>query len=47
MTELSQRLDNIAGSLKFLGLITSIIVLGTSLIVLFIHKGVDEGLGGD
>jgi len=47
VTELSQRLDNIAGSLKFLGLITSIIVLGTSLLVLFIHKGVDEELGGD
>ena len=47
VTELSQRLDNIAGSLKFLGLITSIIVLGTSLIVLFIHKGVDDDLTGD
>jgi len=46
-TELSRRLENIGGSLKFLGLITSIIILGTGLIVLFIHKGVDESLEAD
>jgi Ca2+-transporting ATPase len=45
-TELSRRLDNIGGSLKFLGLITSIVVLGTAMIVLFINKGVDETLDG-
>ena len=45
-TELTDRLDNIAGSLKFLGLLTSIIVLGVALIVLFIHKGVDDNLTG-
>lgn len=45
-TELSIKLDNIAGSLKFLGLISSIVILGTSLLVLFLQTGVDEEVGG-
>lgn len=46
-TELTRKLDNIGGSLKFIGLIGMFIVLGTSLVVLFIQKGVDSGLEGD
>ena len=46
-TELTAKLDNIGGSLKFVGLIGMFIVLATSLIVLFIQKGVDENLEGD
>ncbi len=46
-TELTAKLDNIGGSLKFIGLIGMFIVLATSLVVLFIQKGVDENLKGD
>ena len=46
-TELTRKLDNIGGSLKFIGLIGMFVILGTSLIVLFIQKGVDSNLEGD
>ena len=45
-TELSTKLGNIAGSIKFLALIFSIVILATALIVLFIQKGVDSDLEG-
>ena len=46
-TELTRKLDNIGNSLKYIGLIGAIIVLGTSLLVLFLQVGVSDGLGGD
>ena len=46
-TDLTRKLDNIGTSLKYIGLIGSIIVLGTSLLVLFLQVGVSDGLGGD
>lgn len=44
---MSKKLDNIGGSLRFVGLISSIIIFGTALVILFIQKGVDENLKGD
>ncbi len=46
-TELTHRLDNIGGSLKFIGLIGALVILATSLIVLFIQTGVNDNLKGD
>ena len=46
-TELTDKLDIIGGSLKFIGLISSFIILAISMCVLFIQKGVDEDVGGD
>lgn len=46
-TELTQRLDNIGGSLKFIGLITSVIILATSIIIVIINKAAVEDLGAD
>jgi len=45
-TELTRKLDNIGGSLKFVGLISSLIILITSMVVLFIQTGVDADVGG-
>ena len=45
-TELTRKLDNIGGSLRFIGLLSSLAILGTSMVVLFIQKGVDENLSG-
>lgn len=45
-TELTHRLDNIGGSLKFVGLIGAIVILATSMTVLFIQTGVDDAVGG-
>lgn len=45
-TELSTKLDNIGGSLKFIGLISSFIILGVSLAVLFIQTTADDEVGG-
>lgn len=45
-TELSSKLDNIGGSLKFIGLISSFIILGVSLAVLFIQTTADDEVGG-
>jgi len=47
VTELSKKLDNIGGSLRFVGLLSAIAILATGLIVLFIQKGVDQDLKGD
>ena len=44
-TELTRRLDNIGGTLKFIGLITSLIILGTSVIIVIINKAAVEDLG--
>ena len=45
-TELMDRLDNIGGSLKFLGLIGALIVLGTSLLILFLQTGISDDVNG-
>jgi Ca2+-transporting ATPase len=45
-TELTHRLDNIGGSLKFIGLIGSLIILATSLTVLFLQVGINDAVGG-
>ena len=45
-TELTRKLDNIGGSLKFIGLISSLIILVTSIIVLFFQTGLDDAVGG-
>ena len=45
-TELTRKLDNIGGSIKFIALLSALVILGTALIVLFIQKGVDENLTG-
>lgn len=45
-TELKRRLGNIGGSLKFFAILASIIILGTSLIIVFINKAAAEDLAG-
>ena len=45
-TELTNKLDNIGGSLKFIGLISSFIILGTSIAVLLIQTAADDEVGG-
>lgn len=37
-TELTLRLDKIGGTLKYIGLLTSIIILGVSLVIVIINK---------
>ena len=46
-TELTDKLDNIGGTLRFFGLLSSIAILTTSLIVIFIQKGVSDEFKGD
>ena len=46
-TELTRKLDAIGGTLKFIGLISSFVVLGVSLLVLFLQVGVNDELKGD
>ena len=45
-TELTNKLDNIGGSLKFIGLISSFIILGVSISVLLIQTTADDEVGG-
>ena len=45
-TELTRKLDNIGGSLRFIGLLAALVILGVSLLVLFLQTGVDEDVGG-
>lgn len=45
-TELTSKLENIGGTLRFFGLISSIVILGTSLVVIFIQKGVSSEFSG-
>ena len=45
-TELTAKLENIGGTLRFFGLLSAIVILGTSLIVLFIQKGVSDQFSG-
>jgi len=42
VTELTTKLDAIGGSLRFFGLLSAIIILGTSIVVLCIQAGVSE-----
>ena len=43
---LGDKLENIGGSLKFFGLIASIAILVTSIIVLFLQLSIDDEVGG-
>lgn len=45
-TELTTRLEAIGGTLRFFGLIGAMVILVTSIIVLFIQTGVDDDVGG-
>ena len=45
-TELTQKLDNIGGSLKFVGLLGAFVILGVSILVVCIQTGADEDVGG-
>jgi len=46
-TELKSRLDNIGGSLKYIGLLTSILILAISMVIIIINKAAVEDLGAD
>ena len=46
-TELTDKLDAIGGTLKFFGLISAFVVLGVSLVVLFLQVGVNDEVKGD
>ena len=45
-TELTVKLGNIETSLKFMALIGAIVILATSMIVLFMQVGINEEVGG-
>ena len=45
-TDLTNKLDNIGGSLKFIGLISSFVIRGVSMAVLLIQTTADERVGG-
>lgn len=45
-SSLSDKLDNIGGSLRFIGLIGAIATLATSMLVLILQTSIDEEVGG-
>ena len=44
-TDLTRRLDNIGGSLKFIGLITSVCIFGASILIVIINKAAVDDYG--